>query len=503
MKRVQVTNGGRAAVYHYDGPAFESFEADDGAVVELIESNEPASSYTPPTIAHAIVAQLPRFERGVPVEDSEAVERRLNAAVGVQLGTKHPFPALDGEISRAEEYARSLDAYGLPAELRVGAFGNQPTFSTAELEAIVERVASEPATYSWDRIGQALDEAELESRAEEARLADVAAERLRQAAVVNTRSCSELGVIALVVDSSRIPVRLFELPLHGMADGKAIFLFDRGSFFGLSVPARLIGLESWGSVEVAPSDFVPAIPRSAYVPSYGGLQPHTVAHAYLQLFLALRSPHVDRRPIAHSELRDLSTIEGRMALDILRRDLARHVGRMCEAGPFEQINHAGRLITELGIRGLKLSPDLVYSAVTDIARPMWTSNGFEAWPLPSPFTSEATFMKAAASAAAGGESCFVSPDECYVAPDANDEIRLATWGSDPLRKLLSFFVNDKSTVTSEEVLGHLRDKVSLGNEANPMLASRIHRAMGALGFAKKDVLQADGTRRKAFAKVAK
>lgn len=501
MKRVQVTNGGRAAVYHYDGPRFESFESDDGSTVELIESNEPASSYAPPTIAHAIVAQLPKFERGVPVEDSEAVERRLNAAAvsGVQLGVKHPFPALDGEISRAEEFARSLDAYGLPAELRVPAFGNQP-FSEAELQTIVDRVASGPATYQWDVIGRALDEAEIESRAEEARLADVAAERVRQAAVINTKTCEELGVVALVVDSSKIPVRLFELRLHGMAGGKAIFLFDRGSFFGLGVPQGLIALESWGSVEVAAPDFVPALPRSAYVPSFGGMQPHAAVNAYMQLFLALRAPHVDRRPIAHSELRDLTTIEGRMSLDLFKKDLARRVGHMIEEGPFGYNHHPGWLLLEIGIRGLKLSPDLVYAAVTEIAQPMWIAAGYTDWPLPAPFASEAAFMKAAASAAGGGS--FVSPNECYVTPDANDEIRLATWGSDPLRKLLSFFVNDKSTVTSEEVLGHLRDKVALGNEANPMLASRIHRSMVALGFAKRDVLQADGSRRKAFVKQA-
>lgn len=502
MKRVQVTNGGRAAVYHYDGPRFESFESDDGSTVELSASTEPAASYTPPAIACAIVAQLPTFERGVPVEDPEAVERRLSAAlaVGVQLGAKHPFAHLCGETSRAEEYARSLEAYGLPAELRVAAFGPQPTFSAAELQAIVDRVASEPATYQWDVLGQALDEAELESRAEEARLADVAAERVRQAAVVNTKTCAELNVIALVVDASRIPVRLFELPPHGMAGGKAIFLFDRGSFFGLNVPHGLIGLESWGSVEVASPDFVPVLPRSAYVPSYGGLQPFFVNHTYLQLFLALRAPHVDRRPISHSELRDLSTIEGRMSLDLFKKDLARRVGHMIEEGPFGYNHHPGWLLLEIGIRGLKLSPDLVYAAVTEIAQPMWIAAGYTDWPLPAPFASEAAFMKAAASAAGGGS--FVSPNECYVTPDANDEIRLATWGSDPLRKLLSFFVNDKSTVTSEEVLGHLRDKVALGNEANPMLASRIHRSMVALGFAKRDVLQADGSRRKAFVKQA-
>lgn len=500
-----VTNGARPATYHYDGPRFESFEADDGSTVELIESNEPASSYAPPTIAHAIVAQLPKFERGVPVEDSEAVERRLNAAAvsGVQLGVKHPFPALDGEIARAEEYARSLDAYGLPAELRVPAFGNQP-FSEAELQAIVDRVASGPATYQWDVLGQALDEAELESRAEEARLADVAAERTRQAAVVNTKTCEELGVIALVVDSSRIPVRLFELPLHGMADGKAIFLFDRGSFFGLSVPHGLIGLESWGSVEVAPESFVPALPRSAYVPSYGGLQPFSVSHAYLQLFLALRAPHVDHSPIAHADLRDLTTIEGRMALDLFKRDLARHVGQLTEAGPFGHNHHPGWLLLELGIRGLKLSPDLVYAAVVEVAQPMWIAAGYTGWPLPAPFASEASFMAAAARAAAGGGS-FVSPDECYVAPTADDQIRLAQWGTDPWRSILRLFVGDRQTVTTEEALDHLRASgQQLGNEQSPRLMSRVFQAMTKLGFAKRDVLDpASGERHKAFAKVGK
>lgn len=384
--RIPDRNGGSTFIFQIVAPLATPFADFEGRYTAEPFPTEAEFPFAPTGLQDDAEFELTRFDRGPSCTDEEGIARRLKVASSVEpveLPRKGLIPTHC--VARrviAGKLRLSLEGYALPPHLAADVLRSQITersleqWTSEDIASVLADVLGTKGWYDHDCFGNRLDEQHARAEADRLGAERKAAEQRQAEEATNTKTCAELGVVAIrVPDHVFRPLSFLSTQFDGISaaigryadvtkDGYRYTLWDARLFAGALPP---VGRAPEFLDEVMPQHFVPPLSCKTVREARGFF-----SMSVIQALRQRRLPHVDRAPV--EDFLDLRSPDGVFAEEGFERAVRSIAEEAARFGTDSRSHGLWHHATEIGIRGYRLLPDVVFDALRRVADPVHERN---------------------------------------------------------------------------------------------------------------------------------